>query len=115
MKYSSALVPGDGIGPEVVDAATDALKIIADIYSHDFVFTEYPAGGCAIDKFGIPLPKETVDGCLASDSVLLGTLNKVVDGGGHVTAGDHINGGEHCHGNDTYTVVNVEGHTKQTT
>ena len=74
MKYKIALVPGDGIGPEVVDAAAEALNIIADIYGHEFVFTTYLAGGCAIDKFGIPLPQETIDGCLASASVLLGAV-----------------------------------------
>lgn len=74
MKYNIALVPGDGIGPEVIDAAVRVLKIVADKFGHEFVFTEYAAGGNAIDKYGIPLPQETVDGCLASDSVMLGAV-----------------------------------------
>ena len=74
MKKNIALVPGDGIGPEVIDAAAEALKIIADNYGHEFDFTTYLAGGCAIDEFGIPLPKETIEGCLASDSVMLGAV-----------------------------------------
>lgn len=74
MKYRIALVPGDGIGPEVVGAAVSALEIVADRFGHEFEFTEYPAGGSAIDKYGIPLPQETIDGCLASDSVMLGAV-----------------------------------------
>ncbi|MBQ6388622.1 MAG: 3-isopropylmalate dehydrogenase [Mogibacterium sp.] len=74
MKYNIALVPGDGIGPEVAGAAAKVLKIIADKYGHEFVFTEYAAGGNAVDRYGIPLPQETIDGCLAADSVLLGAV-----------------------------------------
>ena len=74
MKYKIALVPGDGIGPEVVSAAVEALQLIGKKYGHEFEFTKYPAGGCAIDEYGIPLPQETIDGCLASDSVLLGAV-----------------------------------------
>ncbi len=74
MRYRIALVPGDGIGPEIIGAATEALKIVADRFGHEFVFSTYLAGGCAIDKYDIPLPKETVEGCLASDSVLLGAV-----------------------------------------
>ena len=50
------------------------MKIVGGKYGHEFCFTEYAAGGNAIDKYGIPLPQETVDGCLASDSVLLGAV-----------------------------------------
>ena len=74
MRFNIALVPGDGIGPEVVDAAVSALRIVGDRYGHEFVFTEYPAGGNAIDKYGEPLPQATIDGCLASDSVMLGAV-----------------------------------------
>lgn len=74
MKYNIALVPGDGIGPEIVSAAVEVLKAVGDKYGHEFVFNEYYAGGCAIDKFGEPLPQETIDGCLASDSVILGAV-----------------------------------------
>ena len=74
MKYNIALVPGDGIGPEIVGAAVEVLKTVADKFGHEFVFNTYLAGGSALDEFGIPLPQETIDGCLASDSVLLGAV-----------------------------------------
>lgn len=74
MKYNIALVKGDGIGPEIVDSAVRVLERIAEKYGHEFVFTPYLAGGAAIDEYGVPLPQETIDGCLASDSVLLGAV-----------------------------------------
>ena len=74
MKYNIALVPGDGIGPEIVGAAAEALKITGEKFGHEFECTTYLAGGAALDKYGVPLPQETVDGCLASDSVLLGAV-----------------------------------------
>lgn len=69
-----ALLKGDGIGPEIVDSAVCVLKAVALKYGHEFAFNEYDIGGAAIDKYGIPLPQETIDGCLASDSVLLGAV-----------------------------------------
>ena len=74
MKYNIALVPGDGIGPEIIQAAAEVLEFIGQKYGHEFNFTTYDAGGCAIDRFGEPLPQETIDGCLASDSVMLGAV-----------------------------------------
>ena len=74
MKYSIALLKGDGIGPEIVDSAVEVLKKIGTKYGHEFEFTPYLIGGCAIDATGEPLPEETVKGCLASDSVLLGAV-----------------------------------------
>ncbi|MBQ6342652.1 MAG: 3-isopropylmalate dehydrogenase [Anaerolineaceae bacterium] len=74
MKYNIALVPGDGIGPEIVSSTVKVLDVIAAKFGHTFNFTKYLAGGCAIDEYGEPLPKVTVDGCLASDSVLLGAV-----------------------------------------
>ncbi len=74
MNYNIALLRGDGIGPEIVDSAVRVLKVIGEKYSHTFNFTPYLIGGAAIDACGEPLPKETVDGCLASDSVLLGAV-----------------------------------------
>lgn len=74
MKYNIALVPGDGIGPEVIGAAVEVLEKVADKFGHEFTFNTYLAGGSAIDEFGMPLPQETVDGCLASDSVMLGAV-----------------------------------------
>ncbi len=74
MNYNIALLKGDGIGPEIVDGAVAVLEKIADKFGHSFNFTPYLIGGCAIDECGIPLPQETIDGCLASDSVLLGAV-----------------------------------------
>ena len=74
MKYSIALLKGDGIGPEIVDSAVCVLEKIGQKYGHEFKFTPYLIGGIAIDSCGEPLPKETVEGCLASDSVLLGAV-----------------------------------------
>lgn len=74
MNYKIALLKGDGIGPEIVDSAVAVLEKIGEKYGHSFQFTPYLIGGCAIDAIGLPLPKETVDGCLASDSVLLGAV-----------------------------------------
>jgi len=74
MHYKIGLLRGDGIGPEIVDSAVRVLEKIGEKFSHTFTFTPYLIGGAAIDVYGEPLPKETVDGCLASDSVLLGAV-----------------------------------------
>ena len=74
MKYNIALLKGDGIGPEIVDSAVRVLEAVGKKYGHEFNFTPYDIGGAAIDKYGIPLPEETVKGCLDSDSVLLGAV-----------------------------------------
>ena len=74
MEFNIALVPGDGIGPEIVGGAVKVMEAAAEKFGHKFNFTTYLAGGCAIDKYGEPLPQVTIDGCLASDSVLLGAV-----------------------------------------
>ena len=74
MAIKIALVKGDGIGPEIVSSAVLVLEKIAEKFDIDFEFTDYLAGGCAFDATGHPLPEETVKGCLASDSVLLGAV-----------------------------------------
>ncbi len=74
MEFNIALLKGDGIGPEIVDSAVAVLEKAAEKFGHKFNFTPYLIGGCAIDATGKPLPQETVDGCLASDSVLLGAV-----------------------------------------
>ena len=74
MKYNIALVPGDGIGPEIVGSTVKVLEAVGEKFGHQFIFTKYLAGGCAIDEYGEPLPQVTIDGCLASDSVLLGAV-----------------------------------------
>jgi len=74
MKINLALVKGDGIGPEIVDSATRVLDKVATKYGHKITYTSVLAGGCAIDATGVPLPTDTVEKCLASDSVLLGAV-----------------------------------------
>ena len=74
MNLNIALLKGDGIGPEIVDSAVRVLEAIGKKYNHKFNFTPYDIGGIAIDKHGIPLPEETIKGCLAADSVLLGAV-----------------------------------------
>ena len=74
MNYNIALLKGDGIGPEIVDSAVRVLEAVGRKFSHTFNFTPYDIGGVAIDKHGMPLPEETVSGCLAADSVLLGAV-----------------------------------------
>ena len=74
MEYRIALLKGDGIGPEITDSAVQVLEQTADRFGHRFEFTPYLIGGAAIDAVGEPLPDETVQGCLNSDSVLLGAV-----------------------------------------
>ena len=74
MRYDIAIIKGDGIGPEIVNSAIKVLEYIGDKYNHEFIFHEYLAGGCAIDRCGMPLPQETIDGCRDSDSILLGAV-----------------------------------------
>ena len=74
MNFNIALLKGDGIGPEIVSSAVRVLVAVGEKFSHTFNFTDYDIGGAALDKHGIPLPEETVSGCLASDSVLLGAV-----------------------------------------
>ena len=74
MKKNIALIPGDGIGPEIVGQAKLVLDKVAQLYSHEFTYTQVDMGGCAIDKYGDPLPRSELEKCLASDSVLLGAV-----------------------------------------
>lgn len=74
MIFNIAVIEGDGIGPEIVSAAIDVLKVVGEKYNTTFVFNKVLAGGAAIDKTGAPLPQETIKTCLDSDSVLLGAV-----------------------------------------
>ncbi len=74
MKFRIVLVPGDGIGPEIVAGAVDVLNAVGQKFHHTFDFETVLAGGCAIDRYGVPLPEEALQKCLASDSVLLGAV-----------------------------------------
>jgi 3-isopropylmalate dehydrogenase len=68
------LLPGDGIGPEIVRVATRVLEDCAAEFGHQFDLTEFPFGGCAIESTGMPLPAETLAACKAADAVLLGAV-----------------------------------------
>jgi 3-isopropylmalate dehydrogenase len=74
MNFKITLLPGDGIGPEVVGEAVRVLDTIAGKYKHSFNFQERLMGGCSIDKYGSSLTDETLADCQASDSVLLGAV-----------------------------------------
>lgn len=69
-----ALLPGDGIGPEVIHAAVLVLGDCATAFGHEFGFRELPFGGAAIDSCGMPLPAGTLAGCRSSDAILLGAI-----------------------------------------
>ena len=74
MKASIAVIAGDGIGPEVTAEAVAVLRTIAARHGHEFGLHAHPFGGIAIDLTGEPLPKATLDACLAADAVLLGAI-----------------------------------------
>ncbi|MDG1041081.1 MAG: 3-isopropylmalate dehydrogenase [Polaribacter sp.] len=74
MKYNIAVIPGDGIGPEVTAQAKKALNAIAGVYDHTFIYKEVLMGACAIDKTGNPLPNETLAVCKKSDAILFGAI-----------------------------------------
>ena len=68
------VLPGDGIGPEVTDAAQQLLRALGPQYGVDFEFSVLPVGGVSIDEHGVPLLPEVLDECRASDAVLLGAV-----------------------------------------
>ena len=74
MQKNIAVIRGDGIGPEIVGEALKVLDKIATLYGHTFNYTDVDMGGCAIDKWGDPLPAEMLEKCVNSDSVLLGAV-----------------------------------------
>ncbi|MBQ4378832.1 MAG: 3-isopropylmalate dehydrogenase [Treponema sp.] len=74
MEKTIALIPGDGIGPDVVAEAVNVLDTVAKKYGHKWNYTKVIAGGSAIDQFGHPLPKEQLQIALDSDAALLGAV-----------------------------------------
>ena len=74
MNKNIAVIRGDGIGPEIVNQAIKVLDKVAELYGHTFTYTDVDMGGCAIDKYGEPLPEAELKKCLESDSVLLGAV-----------------------------------------
>ncbi|HXI25248.1 MAG TPA: 3-isopropylmalate dehydrogenase [Pyrinomonadaceae bacterium] len=74
MRLNIAVLPGDGVGPEVTEQAVSVLREVAGIHGHSFNFQEYPVGGEAICAGGSALPAPTLDACLKADAVLLGAI-----------------------------------------
>ena len=74
MNYKIALLPGDGIGPEVTSETVKVLEKIGKVYGHSFTFESFLLGGCATDEYGSPYPPVTAAGCKAADAILLGAV-----------------------------------------
>ena len=74
MEKRIAVLPGDGIGKEIIKGAIEILETIGERFNHTFSFTYGEIGGSAIDSTGVPLPEETITLCKESDAVLLGAV-----------------------------------------
>jgi 3-isopropylmalate dehydrogenase len=74
MRLKVAVLPGDGIGPEVTKVAVRVIRTLADTIGFELQLHEHPIGGAALAEAGFPLPKTTLDHCLESDAVLLGAV-----------------------------------------
>ena len=74
MKLNIAVLPGDGIGPEIIEQAMKAVKAICEKYGHDLAYETALVGACAIDATGNPYPDETHELCMKSDAVLFGAI-----------------------------------------
>ncbi|MBU9711752.1 3-isopropylmalate dehydrogenase [Evansella tamaricis] len=74
MKKHIVLLPGDGIGQEVITSAQEVLNAVAEEFDHSFTFDTKDIGGSAVDLHGTPLPQDTVDACKNADAVLLGAV-----------------------------------------
>ena len=74
MDFKIAVLPGDGIGPEIIDQAKKVIIAVGKKFNHKFNFTHGLVGAIAIDKTGNPLPAETLELCKSSDAVLFGAI-----------------------------------------
>ena len=74
MNYNVTVIPGDGIGPEIVREARKVLDQVGKVYGHSFDYTEILMGGCSIDAYGVPLTEEALETAGKSDAVLLGAV-----------------------------------------
>ena len=72
MEINIAVIPGDGIGPEITEATEQVLKRVCEIYGHVLNITHVKACSSSIEETGEPLPKESLKKCLQADAVLLG-------------------------------------------
>jgi len=80
MNMTIAVLPGDGIGPEVMTEALRVLDRTAGIFGHTFKTLEAPAGGAAYEQYGIHMPEETLSVCRQADAILFGSVGGPVDG-----------------------------------
>ena len=78
MNFNVAVIPGDGIGPEIVTEAKKVLDAVGKKYGHVFNYTEVDMGGISIDRHGVPLTDEALATAKANDAVLLGAVGGVV-------------------------------------
>ncbi|MGN0373183.1 MAG: 3-isopropylmalate dehydrogenase [Enterocloster sp.] len=74
MNYNVTVIPGDGIGPEIVREARKVMDKVAEVYGHSFRYTEILMGGCSIDAHGVPLTEEALETARKSDAILLGAV-----------------------------------------
>lgn len=74
MKFNIGVLPGDGIGPEIVEQAIKVLNAVAKKYNHEFIYTNAVVGATAIDQTGDPYPEATHEVCMNSDAVLFGAI-----------------------------------------
>lgn len=74
MDYNVTVIPGDGIGPEIVREARKVMDQVGKVYGHSFDYTEILMGGCSIDAYGVPLTEEALETARKSDAVLLGAV-----------------------------------------
>ncbi|MCB7317401.1 3-isopropylmalate dehydrogenase [Lacrimispora sp. 210928-DFI.3.58] len=74
MDYNVTVIPGDGIGPEIVREARKVMDKVGQVYGHRFDYTEILMGGCSIDAYGVPLTEEALETARKSDAVLLGAI-----------------------------------------
>src|SRR3989338_2662491 len=74
LRKTIAVLPGDGVGPEVTNQAVKILKKVAEKYDHSFIFKEGLIGAVAIEKTGSPLPNETLNLCKKADTILFGAI-----------------------------------------
>ena len=70
MNYNVTVIPGDGIGPEIVREARKVLDQVGKVFGHSFDYTEILMGGCSIDAYGVPLTEEALETARKSDAVL---------------------------------------------